>query len=770
MGRLDLQAVDRLFGEQLDRWPQARDNYAALQGVSQKELTVNGFPVLLQFNPARIVSSGAKVDAKTIRERKCFLCASNRPPVQDSVSFEASSGHRYEVLLNPFPIFPRHLTIPDRDHTDQRIAGRIGDMLELADELPDFVIFYNGPRCGASAPDHMHFQAGNKGFLPLQERLADIPRREFFRTEGTRLSMLESFLNGCFVIESVSAEETVWYFEELYRHLPAGEEGSEPMMNLLCWKSGDRYCLLTLVRRRHRPACYFAEGEDNLLISPASVDLGGVFIAPLQKDFERITGADLAAVADEVCLDRIAQDELYRSLEADFRRFQPTVSVGIQFEPEIRAEFSGVYRFGEQEVTGLQSFVLEQDRIRWQGGLYGELLFVPSSPGLYFELKDVTIGINFHWERRENQRFGGALRIIVEGDRLTAVNLTGVEDYLLSVISSEMSATASKSLLKAHAVISRSWLLAQISKNRELVSREADYCSCLEDADSRIRWYDREDHTRFDVCADDHCQRYQGITRATSETVAEVIAETWGEILTYDGRICDARFSKCCGGISEEFENCWEEVRHPYLVKVEDSEAGYRRVESLGREAADRSLPDLTREEAAEQWILSEPDAFCHTSDRDILSQVLNDYDQETAHFYRWKQEYGQKELSALIRERSGIDFGDIVALEPVQRGPSGRLIRLRIVGTRRTMVIGKELEIRRTLSPSHLYSSAFVVRTEGTDSDTGLPARFVLYGAGWGHGVGLCQIGAAVMGARGYSYDRILAHYFVNASIECKY
>lgn len=756
MGKIAKTEVARLFSEQLEQWTQARDNYRALEQVEQKSVCVNGMNVIVQFNPARIVSSGAKVDAKTIQTRKCFLCEQNRPEVQWGIDFESASGRTYQVLLNPFPIFPRHLTIPDAVHTDQRIEGRVADMLELAAELDDFVLFYNGPKCGASAPDHMHFQAGNKGFLPLQAQFAELPRRDFLVTASTRLSLLETLLPGCFVIESKSTEEAVYYFEELYRHLPVREDETEPMMNLLCWFDEGTYRLLVLTRRQHRPSCYFAEGEENILLSPASVDLGGVFITPLPKDFEKITAADLEKILFEVCTDKEGQEALYQALQADFRRFQPAVTVGIMNEPEIRVDFKGSYRQGETCCSGEESFVCQDGHVAWRGALYPELYFKATEPTDQFELKDVTIGVNFHWERKENQCFAGDLKLIVENNRLTAVNCIGVEDYLLSVISSEMSATASKNLLKAHAVISRSWLMAQWMKNRALVEAQASYCSCHEDEHNRIKWYDREDHTHFDVCADDHCQRYQGLTRATSRTVAEVIAETWGETLVYDGKICDARFSKCCGGVSEAFESCWEPVHHPYLVQI--------------RDAAQATLPDLTREEEARRWILSEPEAYCNTRDHEILSQVLNDYDQETAHFYRWTQAYDQAELSALVRERSGIDFGDIVDLIPIERGPSGRLIRLKIVGTLRTMELGKELEIRRTLSTSHLYSSAFIVEKEGTVPGTELPAKFILRGAGWGHGVGLCQIGAAVMGAQGHTYDKILLHYFSGAEIERRY
>lgn len=441
---------------------------------------------------------------------------------------------------------------------------------------------------------------------------------------------------------------------------------------------------------------------------------------------------------------------------------EPKVHVGILFEPQIEFTLLVPYRQDGREVNGNQTVTFDHGRILWQGRLYDELLFEPEDEqNASFELHGVTIGINFHWERKEDQRFQGALRIIVENDKLTAVNVIRVEDYLTSVISSEMSATASLELLKAHAVISRSWLLAQINKNKEIVAKHTDYKACTQTNDELIRWFDREDHTRFDVCADDHCQRYQGITRASTDIVRQAIQATRGQVLMSEGKICDARFSKCCGGAFEEFQYCWEDTPYSYLRKQRDWRI---RQGNTSQPASD--LPDLTVEAEADRWIRTSPESFCNTTDKHILSQVLNNYDQETTDFYRWRVEYTQDELSALILKRSGIDYGQIIDLVPVARGTSGRLWKLKIVGTKRTLTIGKELEIRHTLSPSHLYSSAFVVDKNDL-SPEGIPGRFTLIGAGWGHGVGLCQIGAAVMGEQGYKYDEILLHYYIGASIE---
>lgn len=447
---------------------------------------------------------------------------------------------------------------------------------------------------------------------------------------------------------------------------------------------------------------------------------------------------------------------------------EPKVHVGILFEPQIEFALLNPYRIAGTEISGKQVVTYDEGKILWNGRRYDELLFEPLHEATdAFELLDVTIGINFHWERKEDQRFLGALKIIIENGKLTGINVINVEDYLTSVISSEMSATASLELLKAHAVISRSWLLAQIQKNKEIEAAQTGYSAMTQTEEELIRWYDREDHTRFDVCADDHCQRYQGITRASTEIVKQAITATRGQLLMSDGKICDARFSKCCGGAFEEFQYCWEDVKYPYLQKQRDYKVEGGQLSTINYQLS--TLPDLTVEAEADRWIRTSPEAFCNTTDKKILSQVLNNYDQETTDFYRWKVAYTQDELSALILKRSGIDYGQIIDLVPIARGTSARLWKLKIVGTKKTLIIGKELEIRRTLSTSHLYSSAFVVDKEDV-SPEGIPGRFILTGAGWGHGAGLCQIGAAVMGEQGYMYDTILLHYYIGASIDKLY
>ena len=433
---------------------------------------------------------------------------------------------------------------------------------------------------------------------------------------------------------------------------------------------------------------------------------------------------------------------------------EPKIKVGIMSAAEVKFILDGDFHVSDNTVSGSQVATTDGKSIIWNNKEYTELFFEPANDEVSFWLEDVTIGVNFHWERKENQRFKGVLKLIVENGKITPVNILGVEDYLLSVISSEMSATASLELLKAHAVISRSWLLAQIDKNKRIVDAGEQYSAVEKTSDyEMIKWYDREDHINFDVCADDHCQRYQGITRASTHQVAKAIEATRGQVLMDGENLCDARFSKCCGGVYEEFENCWEPIHYDYLAARRDGEN-------------ETDFPDLTIEENAREWILTRPEAHCNTSDAEILSQVLNNYDQETTDFYRWEVTYTQEEISKLVKDRSGMDYGNIVDLVPIARGTSGRLYKLKIVGTNKTLTIGKELEIRRTLSHSHLYSSAFVVE-KGENDANGLPSTFTLKGAGWGHGVGLCQIGAAVMGAKGYDYKEILLHYFVDADIK---
>lgn len=432
---------------------------------------------------------------------------------------------------------------------------------------------------------------------------------------------------------------------------------------------------------------------------------------------------------------------------------EPMINVGIMFQPTVRFTLESSYTFNGTQFCGENKVEIKEGKILFNGDVYDEIIFHSSEKNAVFTLHDVVIGIGFHWERKEDQRFKGDLKFIIEDGKITAINTLSVEEYLKSVISSEMSATSSKELLKAHAVISRSWLLYQTYKREQIETSDLQYVSDTKSGNEWIKWWDREDHINFDVCADDHCQRYQGITRASQslEMVEDAVEETRGELLFSEGIICDARFSKCCGGIVEEFQNCWEPVSYPYLLKLYDGDPKDLSV-----------IPDLTNESEAEKWIRTAPAAYCNTKDVKILSQVLNNYDQETTDFYRWKVSYTFDEISALIRKRTGLELGEIKELIPRERGYSGRITKLEITGTKDSIVIGKELLIRRALSESHLYSSAFVV----DKTETG----FTLTGAGWGHGVGLCQIGAAVMAEKGFAYKNILSHYFPNSELKKEY
>lgn len=443
-------------------------------------------------------------------------------------------------------------------------------------------------------------------------------------------------------------------------------------------------------------------------------------------------------------------------METSNRKEEPIVSVGIVSASKLCFSLNAPYTVCGSQRCGKQVVELSEGRILWESALYDELLFEPTDAQSSFTLEDVTIGVNFHWERKEAQTFLGKLRFIVQDNNICAINELPVETYLTSVISSEMRATSSLELLKAHAVISRSWLLAQMEQRKAENNNVEKQPSFFKTNEEIVRWYDREDHKRFDVCADDHCQRYQGITKAANKHVVEAIQQTAGEILTSHGEICDARYSKCCGGAVEEFQYCWENIKKPYLQALPDTLPD------------STPLPDLTDEAVARQWILSSPDAFCNTTDQKVLSQVLNDFDQETTDFYRWNQTYSQAEVKQLLEEKLEVQFGDIIDLIPLERGKSGRIYRLKIVGKERTLIIGKELEIRRALSKSHLYSSAFIV--EKADIKDGVPQKFIIKGAGWGHGVGLCQIGAAMMGKQGYRYKEILLHYYKGAEITKAY
>lgn len=722
----------RFFNRQLEKWDDARRRYHDLRNVKTRELSVGTSTMKVQYNPARIVSTGAKIDKQTLAERPCFLCEQNRPKEQVKKTIDG----QFDLLVNPFPILPIHFTIPSVKHEPQLIRNAYGEIHKLLTEYPQMMVFYNGPKCGASAPDHAHFQAGTSGVLPLQMAWGRLSRSlkpilNLNNEEG--ISLIEEYPCPALLIHSKTQYGDEQLFRRLYESLPIKEGEPEPMLNIVSWRHDADYYSVVFPREKHRPDCYYKEGCEQYIISPGALDMAGFLVTPRKEDFDRLTPEIALGILNEVSLPADQLQQVIERLKATQlstvnsqlpTKKEPNVTVGIVSGEKISFSLNKPYMAKGEVITGDQVVEFSDGGILWRGTQYRNLTFTPQADDASFSLNDVTIGVNFHWERKETQTFEGTLRIVVEADKIVAINELPVEKYLTSVISSEMSSTSSVEFLKAHAVISRSWLLAQIEKRKQHESGGDNFFSFTKSDQEFIRWYDREDHTIFDVCADDHCQRYQGITRANNTHVEEAISQTRGQVLMYGDEICDARFSKCCGGQTEEFQYCWENTPKPYLVSFHDP--------------------------------------YCNTSDKHILSQVLNDFDQETPDFYRWTVSYTQQELSELVKRKLKIDFGTITDLIPVERGKSDRIWKLKIVGTKKTLTIGKELEIRRALSESHLYSSAFDVEKDGD--------KFVLRGKGWGHGVGLCQIGAAVMGEQGHPYNDILLFYYRNAEIKKLY
>lgn len=769
-GKADIMedsSISRFFNRQMEKWADARHRFRDLKHVETHQLSDQ---LKVQWNPARIVSTGAKIDKKTLGDRPCFLCDKNRPKEQISKQID----ERFLLLVNPFPILPVHFTIPARKHQPQSIYKNYGEMHRFLSLHSELMVFYNGPKCGASAPDHLHFQAGTSGILPLQanwQRLSRNLTDIISLNDDEKIALIHDFVVPAFVIISKSEDSDEALFQRLYKSMPVRGDETEPMMNIIAWRKGDEYISVVIPREKHRPEAYFAEGDAQMMVSPGALDMSGLIITPREEDFRKLTEESATAILQEcgVSTDKMNSivSKLKASKEAELQvgtsalysyDKEPEVKVGIVSGQKIHFSLNKPYLAKGETVIGEQEVEFSEGGVLWNGNQYSSLTFHPQSADASFSLSDVTIGVNFHWERKETQTFLGTLRFVVESDKICAINELPVEKYLESVISSEMSATSSLELLKAHAVISRSWLLAQMKKHRDVAESGNNFFSFTKKEDMLIRWYDREDHTIFDVCADDHCQRYQGITKETSPHVAEAIRQTKGQVLLDGDEICDARFSKCCGGVTEEFQYCWEDTPKNYLTAVRDI--------ALGIES---TLPNLTNEEEAEKWIRFNPPAFCNTQDKRILSQVLNDYDQETVDFYRWKVTLTQEKLQQLIADRLKMDLGSILDMKSVERGTSGRISKLQIIGSEKNFTIGKELEIRRTLSDSHLLSSAFIVDKYDID-EQGVPQRFELVGAGWGHGVGLCQIGAAVMGEEGYLYDAILLHYYQGAEIKKLY
>ena len=727
--------IDKFVKDQLSVWPLAAENYRSLKKAGSKVLSIGGLPVTVQLNPCRRISSEASLDKESINRRPCFLCPENRPAEQTNMEFEGRKGRRYRVTLNPYPIFPSHLVISSFEHTPQSIWHRYQDLLDFVRENNEYLGFYNGPESGASAPDHMHFQACPQGLTPLQNRVDELLAAGDDKTldyltnvKEARLFHLNEYARGVFVLCGATAKSTAKLFYRLLDCAPVPDGSSEPKMNIIAWCHEGEYRTAVIFRERHRPHNYSSSGADHLAMSPGCADLAGVYVTTREEDFDKLDAGLLSQVVREVAASEETEKEIIWRLTRSQRRLEVGIMSGSEIEFEIISDGAG-----------RQKVEYSQGRISYNGALYDELVFEAQTEATMFAepsfiLYGVTIGVDFHWERKVTQKFAGTLKFIVDGGKVTAVNIVGVEDYLLSVISSEMKASAGLEFLKAHAVISRSWVMAQVEHRQSHVSRTPEP-SCpvsepVEGAEEYIKWFDHDDHTLFDVCADDHCQRYQGLTMAVGDTVRKAVDQTWGLVLTSEGKICDARFSKCCGGRMELFSTCWEDKDYPYL----------------------QPLPDTAD-------CVEGGDVFCDTKDEKILSQVLNDYDLETRDFYRWTTEYSRTDVSELVRRRSGIDFGTIRDLVPIERGPSGRLKRLKVVGDKKTMVIGKELIIRRWLSESHLKSSAFDIKWVGD--------RLVLDGSGWGHGVGLCQIGAAVMASKGYTFDQILLHYYPGSILE---
>lgn len=680
--------IEKFIRDQLSVWPLAAANFRLVKGASCKEFTLGSQKVIVQMNPCRIVSSTAETDPGTISARKCFLCPENRPKEQFHLKYEGKKGRSYNIQVNPYPIFRNHLVIARDTHMPQTIWHHFPDMLLFARSYPEYTVYYNGPYSGASAPDHLHFQACPRDVLPVVndiDSFLDNPGMQIASVQDATLYKYEGYTRGIYALKATTQKSMAKLTYRLLECSPRREGESEPRFNLYCWYKAGELRTMVALRSEFRSHHYHCAGEDHLTMSPGAAEMAGFFVAPLEEDFAKISPRLLSEMIDEVSI----SEEEDKMVVWRLTRRQPLIDVGIMAADEIRFEIIS-------DGAGPQRVSFSDGRINYGGALYDSLTFDAVTRSTLFAeptfiLYDVPIGIGFHWERKVTRKFAGRLSFIVEGDKIRAVNRIGMEDYLLSVISSEMRSTAPLEFMKAHAVIARSWLMGNLRS-----------------------------HEGFDVCADDHCQRYQGLDDACTLAVRDAIDQTWGQVLTFEGKVCDARYHKCCGGRTELFSTCWEGEDKPYLQSVEDP--------------------------------------FCAQADPDLLKRVLVDYDIETKDFYNWEVHYTRAELSALVARRTGKDFGEILSLEPVKTGPSGRISYLKITGTKLTGTIGRELQVRRILSESHLKSSAFTVQWNG-DVCT-------LRGRGWGHGVGLCQIGAAVMADKGFSCREILSHYYPGAVI----
>ncbi len=686
--------IKDFFDEQRSRWPLANKNFEDLANVKVTPLTLStDVTIHKQCNPARIVSTVAKIDKASLAARPCFLCEKTRAKEQTSLDFD----DHFELLINPFPILPLHLTMPSKRHELQQIKPYFPVMLDFVEKNPDYCIFYNGPRSGASAPDHMHYQVGLVKDVPFYNQAATVPEAAIVPEAIASVSPVRrnNWPGACISIFHADKQAAIKEFNRIYEALPIPIGEYEPMFNVFARKVDGNYEVTLFLRSQHRPSCYGTEAGQRL-VSPGALDMAGLLITPRLEDYESITAEEAEAIYNEV-----SAPELIDYLNYNLNHKGRKLAVGlIETEGEIRYSLNGDFK-------KLQ--------------LLNDTIFIPTSDDCTFTIENIVIGVNFHWQQERKLTYSGILKLTKtpEGKNV-AINILPIEEYLKSVISSEMSAMSDKELLKAHAILSRSWLIANI----EGVHNE----SCT-DAEG-LKWYDRSAHTIYDVCADDHCQRYQGVTMQTSPLVEEAVEETRGKVLMYEGKICDARFSKCCGGKSEEYEYCWDNTPHPYLVSV-----------------------DCPFCNTAEQFDSQE-------EEQKVLRQVLNDYDLETHNFYDWTAIYENPDIAEII---------------PLERGKSGRLWKIKIIyNDGREEIVGKELEIRRRLSNSHLYSSWFNIHKASTSKSATVPetsasvkaGTFLIEGRGWGHGVGLCQIGAAVMAAKGYKYDEILLHYFPKSQI----
>ena len=711
--------IQKFIKDQLSVWPLASGNFRSIKNARYKHFDIGGLNVSVQLNPCRIASSTAEVDEASIAARPCFLCVKNRPKEQFHLKYEGKKHRSYNIQINPYPVFRNHLVVVRDQHIPQTIWHHFPDMLLFTKMYQDFTVFYNGPMSGASAPDHLHFQACPRGILPLElaaDAALDSPGVELERVQDASLYKFEGFTRGVYILKGTTQKSMAKLFYRLLECSPRREGENEPRFNLFSWYKNGEFRTAVVLRSALRSHHYFSEGEEHLTMSPGAADMAGFFIAPREEDFNRITQEQLREMVEEVSVS--AEDDAL--VVWRLTRTQPKIDVGIMAAKEIVFEIISDGA-GEQRVSWMDG------RINYNGMLYDELTFEAVTRSTLFSeptfiLHDMTIGIGFHWEKKVTRRFAGRLRFIVEGDKIRAVNRIGLEDYLLSVVSSEMHADAPVEFLKAHAIISRSWVLNNLRS-----------------------------HDNFDVCADDHCQRYQGLDGAVGQNVRDAIDLTWGSVLKFEGSICDARYSKCCGGTTELYSTCWEDKDYPYLQAVADV-------------PADGGKP------------------FCDTDDEELLKKVLNDYDLPTRDFFRWSVSYSRDELTALLdkyiaagdsscgafsriglqsnaeREESPAAIGKVLEMNPLKRGPSGRICELEVVGDKGRIVLGKELAIRRALSPNCLKSSAFEVEWKGDEC--------IIHGRGWGHGVGLCQIGAAVMASRGYTCREILSHYYPGTEI----